>query len=404
MPAKDELSSIEKWLLLRIREQRFPPGFDEWCGQAGSPAPKGFKEGLNLPQFILRGSFDTPEETTREYVNFITEQGAQWSALNLGGSDPYGTREWDFRFPGTGLSHDQIGTHNTSVLNLGIESRFKVLKISNLRAQVVFLSIQTETGPIRLGNCVVATLRINKSDAVASSTNVALELHNCWIGTLVLPSGCLKKLKVTGGGIANVECPSSDRENPFIGDVSFKKVFFPSSKSETRLFQGSHAYGSLYAHLKKLDNTLMANQMRAHQLRSERAEKEEGFTWFANWTYGTFADYGVSPGRSLWWLFGVYIVAFFACYNFDPGMLTQSKESYVGAYSALLDENGGHLNRSLLLPLQSITNPFGVFFDARKLIVPTTWHGSMLLTLQGLFSDILLVMTALSIRRRFKAE
>jgi hypothetical protein len=70
----------------------------------------------------------------------------------------------------------------------------------------------------------------------------------------------------------------------------------------------------------------------------------------------------------------------------------------------LLDKNGGRFYRSLLLPVHSIVNPFGIFFDGRKLIVPTTISSTVLLTIQGLLSDMLLVMTALSIRRRFKAE
>jgi hypothetical protein len=112
----------------------------------------------------------------------------------------------------------------------------------------------------------------------------------------------------------------------------------------------------------------------------------------------------MSPGRPLLWLLGLYGLAFASLFIYDCGTLTQPVEFYKGANSSLLDENGGRLYRSLFLPLQSIVNPFGIFFETRKLIVPTTMFGSVLLTLQGLFSDILVVMTALSIRRRFKAE
>lgn len=232
---------------------------------------------------------------------------------------------------------------------------------------------------------------------------ITLELDGSWIGTLVLAPGCLKNFRVTGGGIAQIECPPSDSQNPFAGEVSFKNTFVPSSSRETKLFCGPHAYRSLYAHLKKLDNSLMANLMRSRQLRSERAA-EQGIANVANWIYGAFADYGMSPGKPICWVLGAYILAFVGCYNFDPGMLAKSDSFYVGAYSVLLDENGGRYTRSFLLPFHSIINPFGVFFDTRKIFVPTTGLGSMLLTLQGLFSDILLVMTALSIRRRYKAE
>ena len=148
---------------------------------------------------------------------------------------------------------------------------------------------------------------------------------------------------------------------------------------------------------------LMANQMRTHQLRTERSD-EHGFARMTNWIYGTFANYGTSPGRPLWCLLGLYLFAFGYILTFDRGTLTQHADNYVGAYAVLLDENGGCLSRSLLLPFNSIINPFGTFFDSRKLIVPSTTLGSILLTVQGLFSDVLVLMTVLSIRRRFKAE
>ena len=203
--------------------------------------------------------------------------------------------------------------------------------------------------------------------------------------------------------MAKIDCPPADGPNPFKGAVVFKDVFFPTSSDDTSLFEGPQAYRSLHAHLKKHDNMLMANQMRTHQLRSERSE-ELGFAKLTNWIYGTFANYGTSPGRPLWWLLGLYLFVFGIIYAFDHGTLPQSADSYVGAYAVYLNENGGRLSRSLLLPLNSIVNPFGIFFDSRKLIVPSTTFGSILLTVQGLFSDVLVLMTVLSIRRRFKAE
>lgn len=169
------------------------------------------------------------------------------------------------------------------------------------------------------------------------------------------------------------------------------------------MFQGPQAYRNLHAHLKKHDNMLLANQMRAHQLRAERAE-EDGFTRITNRIYGTFANYGMNPGRPILYLIGLYAISFMYLYTIDCGTLMQPDDFYNGAYRYFLDKNDGCFYRSLLLPLNSIVNPFGVFFDPRKLIVPTTMLGSVLLTIQGLFSDMLIVMTVLSIRRRFKTE
>jgi hypothetical protein len=70
----------------------------------------------------------------------------------------------------------------------------------------------------------------------------------------------------------------------------------------------------------------------------------------------------------------------------------------------MVDEEWGRWVRSLLLPLHAIVNPFGVLFDTRRFIVPSSGLGAALLIIQGLCSDTLILMTVLSIRRRFKAE
>jgi hypothetical protein len=303
------------------------------------------------------------------------------------------------------LHTQHLTLSHTHIVNLGIGGGFAKVECVNLRARFCHLHGAKDKYRVRLENCVIGKLTIREvSPAYASRST--LELHGCWIGTLILPPKSVWRLSVVQGGIAQIECPSSDGENPFVGAVSFNKVFFPSSPTQTKLFQGPHGYRSLYAHLKKLDNTLMANQMRSHLLRSERANEQGLFSKFSNWVYDTFADYGMKPGRPVLWILGVYVLAVICCYYFDYGIVTQMHQSgtYVGANAALLDENGGRFTRSLLLPLQSVVNPFGVFFDSRKLFVPSTTLGSVLLTFQGLFSDVLLVMTALSIRRRYKAE
>ncbi len=83
-------------------------------------------------------------------------------------------------------------------------------------------------------------------------------------------------------------------------------------------------------------------------------------------------------------------------------MVTQPVQAYIGAYASFLDWNNGHLWRSILLPVQSILNPFGFFFDARKLIIPVNSWASVLLFVQGLFSDVMLLLFGICVRRRFK--
>ncbi|OQW37787.1 MAG: hypothetical protein A4E19_12240 [Nitrospira sp. SG-bin1] len=397
-----KLADIGSRMFPWVEGQRFPPGFDAWCESAVGPPLNGFSKHEKFSDFVKTRYQNDWGEVASTFISSVTEPHTHWESVIIDPQGDYIKSDLKLDFPEEDRSK-VLGNENTHALRLEVHGVFRSLECANLRVQSCALRPETHEPRIRLVNCLIGNLHLRGEDrAYKNKSN--LELHDCWIGTLILPSKSVGRLSVTGGGIAQIKCPSSDSENPFTGAVSFKEVFLPSSPGQTRLFQGPHAYRSLYAHLKKLDNALMANQMRSLQLRAERVDEHDRFSRFTNWIYGTFANYGMSPGRPIWWLCCAYFLAVIGCYYFDPGMLVQSGDFYVGAYSTLLDENGGRCTRSILLPLHSITNPFGVFFDTRKLIVPITGWGSLLLTLQGLFSDILLVMTVLSIRRRFKAE
>lgn len=403
----DYLASKGRGLLRGVKGQRFPSGFDEWCELSPSSPPRGFKEPPSLETFAKEHSVARAQVVVIDYIATITQEGKCWRKLGLILKDSYTDKDWIFQFPVSGGSGAPITEENTHVWEFLFRNVNGLitgeLQFINLRARSLSLDLRKLNSPIRLANCVIGKLTFpNLFEKPAEKCSI--DLRDCWIGSLTLHSRSIKNLTVTGGGIAHIECSSSDTENPFLGTVSFRKVFFPSCQSQTRIFQGSQPYRNLCAHLKKLDNSLMANLIRSHLLRAERAEEHDRFAKLVNWIYGAFANYGISPGRPVLWLCCTYILAVVGCYNFDPGMLAQADSFYVGAYSVLLDENGGRYTRSFLLPFHSIINPFGVFFDTRKLFVPTTGLGSMLLTIQGLFSDILLVMTALSIRRRYKAE
>jgi hypothetical protein len=375
-----------------MSRQRFTREFDEWCKL--TQPPDGLNKGPDWKDFA---EFGPPTIAVEKYISSITQDGVHWANLSINSpNSSFGG--WDVKFhSGKEPSLHQI---NLDAWDVAISGHFDCLNVSGLTAWQVHLIPHISPKPVKFVNCLIGKLLLQERNR---GGQFSLELENCWIGTLVLPEACLKNLTITRGGVAKIDCPPGESPNPFKGAVVFKHVFFPTSSHQTSLFEGPQGYRNLHAHLRKHDNMLMANQMRTHQLRSERSD-EQGFAKLTNWIYGSFANYGTSPGRPLWWLLGLYISVFVFIYTFDCGTLTQSIGYYVGAYTILLDENGGRLSRSLLLPLNSIVNPFGIFFDSRKPIVPSTSYGSILLTVQGLFSDVLVLMIVLSIRRRFKAE
>jgi hypothetical protein len=377
--------------------QRFPPGFDEWCRISEPPAQWGDITYQDFRREIQQNQSD--QVAVNNFNSRVTRLNAHWKTLRI---DPPGYPfEFDVQFhEGRAPRFDRMTLDATDVWNLETGNVLHALRVSGLTVHNVKLPILESSKPIQLTNCVIG--RLHLADMSGRAYRISLEMYGCWVGTLVLPQSCLKNLSITGGGVANIDCPPAYGDSPFTGAVTFKKVFFPTSPLQSRLFEGPEAYRGLHAHLMKHDNVLMANLIRALLLRSER-ETERWFAWFTNWFYGTFAKYGTSPGRPLVWLLVLYILTALYIYRYDQGAITQPIQFYTGAYSALLDWQDGRFHRSLLLPLQSLANPFGVFFDPRKIIIPSTPLGAILLTIQGLISDVLLLMTALSIRRRFKA-
>lgn len=401
MSVEDKLLDLNNRLIRWMNGQPFPPGFDEWCELSEAPRDPALPKHDSFSSYVRERANGGWVAGAESFFASVAAPGTHWPFVGIDPPGDYAKHELRLRFPEE-HSTSAMSRERTHAWRMQINGIFKLFECINARVGSCDLQPVGATPHVRLVNCVIGKLTIKAKNSNYPG-EIILELDDSWIGTLVLGPGCLENLRVTRGGIAQIQCPS-DGGNPFTGAVSFKNVCFPSSSRQTKLFQGAHAYRSLYAHLKKLDNTLMANLMRSHQLRAERADEGYRFAQFTNWIYDTFSNYGMSPGRPLLWLLGLFLLTVMYLYNCDYGTLAQPDEFYKGANAALLDQNGGRFYRSLLLPLHSIINPFGIVFDARKLIVPTTLLSTVLLAIQGLLSDMLLVMTALSIRRRFKAE
>jgi hypothetical protein len=95
------------------------------------------------------------------------------------------------------------------------------------------------------------------------------------------------------------------------------------------------------------------------------------------------------------------LAAFFFLW-FDGGTLGMNATNYHGWSAAFADAGKpGVAARSVMLPLQTILNPFGLF-GVRKLVVAATLWGQLVLILQGILTYLLFLMTILGIRKRFK--
>ncbi len=257
------------------------------------------------------------------------------------------------------------------------------------------LYIGPEIKDINLEECCIGIFEIRPD------SEISLKLRDCWIGHLVLTRASIHNMVVEGGSIRNFSCPAPDGANPFTGSVSFASdTEFPTS-SKSQLLEGAQSYRSMRAHLEKLENAPGANLMRSLELKTERRD-DHGLTKLVSWAYGTFANYGLSPGRPLLYVFALYVATAEFIFGFDGGSPGADTGYYTGWQTNLIDPGErGVLYRSLVLPLQSIFNPFA-HFGVRRLVVPATSLGQLVLLIQGVFTYVLFAMTIFGIRRRFK--
>ena len=259
------------------------------------------------------------------------------------------------------------------------------------------IDIRSFQPSVSLSGCAIANLQL-----LSNRPPLSLRLTDCWVGNLTLLGESLSHLEVVRGAILNIKCPLPGRENPFAGDVKIAhSVHLPTHNTENSVFQGPQSYRSMRSHLEENQNWPMASLMRSKELSAER-QLDTGLTKLVSWFYWIAANYGTSPGRPILWLVAAYIICALAIWQFDGGgALGLPETAYTGWRAILLDENLGPVARSLLLPLQSLLSPFGGL-GVRRLIVAATSCGSVILVIQGILSVLLLFLSGISIRRRFR--
>ena len=378
---------------MRIRRQGPDPEiFEQWC-EAEVPRP-------NQPYFDF-GSFanqrenETPEQIAENFTTEVMEavQRPQ-TPLRVDISDPNEPPPWlAFDFSNSFKQSDLKADTVSHISHLFVSSKTIVRIVGGVIHNLSLHGYQTG---IELEGCCIARL------VASDKASARIVLRDTWIGHLRLESSSVHHMELNGGSIRDIECPLPDNKNPFTGPASIAvNVDFPTSRRRWRLLQGAQVYTNVRAHLKKLENVPAANLMRSLELRTERHD-DHGFTRLVSWFYDMFANYGLSPGRPLLWALTFYLLSAGIIFLSDGSGLGMDSNAYHG-WQLALTEGGfwGELRRALVLPLQSIVNPLGLF-GVRKLVVAATGWGHMLLSVQGLFTDALLVMAILGIRKRFK--
>lgn len=237
MIAKDKISSIEKRVLQWIKGHPFPQGFDAWCEL---PETVPDSQGLNKhPTFKetetqddRRGNWKAIAES---FISSATEEGKHWAYLHLDPSGNYSKYEFHLRFPEEN-EYSPLTPQNTHIWKLAISGIFKTVECINLRVKVCHLNSSIDKHHIRLVNCIIGELLIQEVTEIRGG-RPRLELHDCLIGSLTLPPKSLWHLNITGGGIAQIKCPSADSPNPFTGQCRLKEYSFHPPLGKLRCFK-----------------------------------------------------------------------------------------------------------------------------------------------------------------------
>lgn len=377
---------------MRMRRQGPDPEiFEQWC--------EGKEPPLRDADFDFRGFSNerrdlTSERIAEKFTNDVMEAAQrQTTPFRVVISAP------DVPLPGLAL--DFSNTFKPSDLKADTVSHISQLALSSkttvriVGGVIHTLILQSDRPEIELEGCCIARL------VAARNARARIVLRNTWIGRLSLEPSSVRAMELNGGSVRDIECPLPDDDNPFTGSASIAvDVDFPTSR-RWRLLQGAQGYTNIRAHLGKLENVPAANLMRSLELRTER-EQDSGFIKIVSWTYGAFANYGLSPGRPLTCAAFLYFAMFAVILCFDKGALGIPENLYSGWQVTLMgDDFWAVFRRSVFLPLQSMVNPLGLF-GVRKFVVAATGWAHVLLTVQGLLTDALLFMVILGIRKRFK--
>lgn len=286
--------------------------------------------------------------------------------------------------------------------SLTIERHVRNLNIHNCYIRDITISLSDTANNLNLNfnNCHIRKISVRKTSNQHGS--VGLNFSDTKIGVLDITGNSIKLLEVDKGCILDIICPPPGKDNPFIGNVSIKDVFFPTD-TKNYLLTGAQPYRNLRHHLLSMENSQMANLFHGHELKVER-ESDTLTNNFISGAYYLFSNYGSSVLRPILLLIFVAAITVIWSYNIDGAVLTLPVKYYTGWREALVTLNSeGNWHRSFLLSAQSIINPVSVF-GVKQLVVAKTGSLATWVFFQSLFSIIFIALSIFAIRRRFKIK
>lgn len=252
---------------------------------------------------------------------------------------------------------------------------------------------------LELENCKIKNLLFSTGGA---DTETKILIHNTEIFCIDMNMNSISDIKIINCTVFNIYCPTTYQENPFIGSVSLSGNFFPKSTKDFPL-KNAQAYRNLRAHLLALQNTVAADKFHALEQAVER-ETDTLFNRIVSYVYEGLSDFGGSILRPVVWLLLLTVASVLLIVIIDGAVRGLDLSVYQGWRAGLLEnDTWGRVARAFTLGTQPLYNPLGIF-GAKTLLVARSGWIAFWLSFQAFFSAVLVALTILSVRRRFKMK
>lgn len=252
---------------------------------------------------------------------------------------------------------------------------------------------------VEFRDCCVSHIEASAREPL---TRLRIKLANTWLGCLWLRPASILSLDVSGGGILDIDCVPPGEKNPFVGSVSFNRVFLPRKKGVYGM-PGAQPYRNLRYHLNALQNAPAASFVHSAEQGMERQD-ERLLNWLFSYLYELLSDYGASPARPIGWLIALWVCLTLTLFMFDGVEVGTKGMDPVGWQASLIgDDWCNRLLRSVALSVQPLSWLGALSSQGRtvQLVAANIWFQGALI-FEGILSAVLLALFAFALRRRFR--
>jgi len=291
-----------------------------------------------------------------------------------------------------------IDNNKININSILISCRSDVILLNNLNInQLIVAPISCKK--IEIISCNIRSTIFHENTGKIESK---IFIHNTKIFNVEIYKNSVGNIEVIGCIILDIRCPTSYQGNPFLGSVSLSRNYFPKSTKGFPL-ENAQAYRNLRAHLLALQNTVAADKFHALEQAVER-ETDTLFNRIVSRSYEALSDFGGSILRPVVWLGLLTVASVLLIWIFDGAVRGLDLSVYQGWRAGLLDNDAwGRVARAVTLGTQPLYNPLGIF-GAKTLLVARSGWIAFWLSFQAFFSAVLVALTILAVRRRFKMK